>query len=230
MLKNETGWRTRWQAWNHDWNEVFRITLYSNPVLNEMWFLTFDPLIRICVFIAKLSERQDCWRILEDFHSQEYIQFFDVHCGLFMRLHFSIGCYDCRRTSRRPQRIHFSRIQVLFADHMHRRAEFDNKFAFLRFKSWCRQAPIFRRWEECCFVFLIWFQGIFGQLPRCFAGTVLLPLCLFLKFWSIGVTLMRFTWANHSERRILVSNVCVTCNSFREFYTSDRFPYVWALP
>ena len=33
----------------------------------------------------------------------------------------------------------------------------------------------------------------------------------------------RFTWANISERRILVSNVCVTCNSFCEFYTSDRF-------
>ena len=41
------------------------------------------------------------WRILEDFHSQEYIQFFDIHCGLFMRLHFSTGCYDCRWTSRR---------------------------------------------------------------------------------------------------------------------------------
>ena len=35
-----------------------------------------------------------------------------------------------------------------------------------------------------------------------------------------------FTWAKHSERRIWVSNVCVTCNGFREFHTSDRFPYV----
>ena len=31
--------------------------LYPNPVFNEMWFLTVDPLIRISVFIAKLSER-----------------------------------------------------------------------------------------------------------------------------------------------------------------------------
>ena len=30
---------------------------YSNPVLNEMWFLTIDPFIRISVFIAELSER-----------------------------------------------------------------------------------------------------------------------------------------------------------------------------
>ena len=37
-----------------------------------------------------------------------------------------------------------------------------------------------------------------GQPPRCFTGTSLLPFRLFLrpilKFWSIGVTLMRFTW------------------------------------
>ena len=126
------GWRTRWQAWNHDRNEVLRITLNSNPVFNEMWFLTVDPLIRISVFIAKLSERYNCWRILEDFHSQEYIQFFDVHCGLFMRLHFSIGCYDYRRTTRLRQGIHFSGIiQVLSADHMHRRAGVNNKFSFL---------------------------------------------------------------------------------------------------
>ena len=32
---------------NHDRNEVLRVTLYPNPVLNEMWFLTIDPFIRI---------------------------------------------------------------------------------------------------------------------------------------------------------------------------------------
>ena len=30
MIK--TGWRTRWLAWNHDRNEVFRITLYAKTV------------------------------------------------------------------------------------------------------------------------------------------------------------------------------------------------------
>ena len=39
------------------------------------------------------------------------------------------GLHDFR------QRVHFSIIQVLFADHMHRRAGVDNKFSFLRFKS-----------------------------------------------------------------------------------------------
>ena len=40
---------------------------------------------------------------------------------------------------------------------------------------------------------------------------------------------MRITWANYSKRWFLVSNVSVTCNNFREFNTSDWFPYVWAL-
>ena len=62
-----------------------------------------------------------------------------------MRLHFSIGCYDHRRTTRFRQSIHFSRIEILFADHVHRRSGVDNKFSFLRFKMWCRQAPISRK-------------------------------------------------------------------------------------
>ena len=55
---------------------MLRIADYPNPVFNEMWFLTIDPFVGISVFIAKLSERQYCWRVIEDFHSQEYIQFF----------------------------------------------------------------------------------------------------------------------------------------------------------
>ena len=66
-------WRSRgriWQAWNHNSNEIFRVAGYPNPVFNEMWFLTIDPFVRIPVFIAKLSDRQYCWRVFEDFHSQ----------------------------------------------------------------------------------------------------------------------------------------------------------------
>ena len=149
-----SGGRTR-QAWNHDRNEVFRIADYPNPVLNEMWFLTIDPFVGIPVFIAKLSTRQCCWRVFEDFHSQKYIQFFDIHNCLFMRLHFSIGGYDYRRTARFRQSIHCSITQVLFADHMHWRTGVHNKFSFLKFKIWCKQAPIFRRCEECCSFMLL---------------------------------------------------------------------------
>ena len=70
---------------------------------------------------------------LDDFHCQECIQLFDVNCGLFMRLHLTIGCYDCRWTTRLRQSIHFSRTQVLFGDHVHRRSGVYNKFSFLWF-------------------------------------------------------------------------------------------------
>ena len=86
----------------------------DNSCLPEMWFLTIDPFVGIPVFIAKLSERQYCWRGFEHFHNQEYIQFFDIHRCLFMRLHFSIGGYDYRKTARFRQSIHFSITQVLF--------------------------------------------------------------------------------------------------------------------
>ena len=49
--------RTRWQAWNHDRNEVLRIAFCANPVFTEMWFLTVDPFVWVSVFIAKLSKR-----------------------------------------------------------------------------------------------------------------------------------------------------------------------------
>ena len=49
------------------------------------------------------------------------------------------------------------------------------------------------------------------------------------NFGALGAALMRFTWANISERWILVSNVSVT-NSLREIHTLDWFPHVCALP
>ena len=52
-LEEELDGQTR----NHDRNEVLRVALYPNTVLNEMWFLTVDPFVGIPVFIAKLSER-----------------------------------------------------------------------------------------------------------------------------------------------------------------------------
>ena len=126
--------RTNLTTWNHNRNEVLRVAGYPNPVLNEIWFLTIGPFIRISVFIAKLSERQYCWRVVEDFHSQEYIHFFDIHNCLFMRLHFSIGGYDYRRTARFRQSVHFSGLlKNLSADHVHRRSGVYNEFSFLRF-------------------------------------------------------------------------------------------------
>ena len=68
--------------------------------------------------------------------------------------------------------------------------------------------------KNVVFLFLLQFQETSCHFPCCFTGISLLPFCLFLrpilKFWSIGVTLMRITWANHSKRWILVSNVSMT--------------------
>ena len=56
------------------------------------------------------------------------------------------------------------------------------------------------------------FNKHLASFHRCFAGTLLLPLCLLLrlvlKFWSVGATLMRFTWTNVTERGI-VSRILV---------------------
>ena len=72
---------------------------------------------------------------------------------------------DYRKTARLRQSIHFSRIQVLFADHVHRRSGVDNKVSFLKFKIWWRrQAPILRRWEECCFIFSFDFRILLASL------------------------------------------------------------------
>ena len=94
-----------------------------------------------------------------------------------MHLHFSIGGYDYRRTTRLRQGIHFSRIQVFFADHVHRRSGVDNKFSFFRFKSWWRRhAPIFRRWEECCFIFLLNCLGYFWSASTLLHGHIALAI------------------------------------------------------
>ena len=193
-----------------------------------MW--CFDPFLRKSVFIAKLSERQYCWRVLEDFHCQEHIQFFEVHCGLFVRLHFSIGCYDCLglhdfvKVSISAEIKSFLLIICIDAPE----STTNSRSSRSRFDGASRH--LFSEGEKKVALWCSFFLNTLGQLPRCFAGTLLLPLCLLLRpiltFWSVGATLMRFTWANHSERRILVSNFGVTCNGFREFYTLDWFLHV----
>ena len=84
-----------------------------------MWLLTIDPFVGIPVFIAKLSERQYCWRVFGDLHCQEYIQLFDIHNCLFMRLYFSIGGDDCRGTARFRRGVLFCVTRALFADRVH---------------------------------------------------------------------------------------------------------------
>ena len=140
-----------------------------------------------------------------------------------MRLHFSIGCYNRRWISRCRHGFQFSGIQILFADHVHRRSGVYNKVSFLWYKGWWAGTN-FPRVRRLLFYFSPIILNIFGQLPRCFTGTPLLPFRLFLR------PILKFCWANHSKRWILVSNVSMTYHGFSESNTSDWHQYVWALP
>ena len=136
-----------------------------------------------------------------------------------MRLHFTTGCYDRGRTSRRRQSFQFIRIQVFLlimcidapvstTNSLSSGSRVDGAGRHL-FSESEKNAVLF---------FFFHFCDNLGQLPRCFAGTSLLPFRLslrpVLKFGSIEVTLMTFTWANHSKRWILVSNVSMTYHGF----------------
>ena len=53
--------------------------------------------------------------------------------NLSNRLHFSIGCYDCRRTPGSRHSLQLGRFQVLSADHVHRRPGVYHKLSVLQF-------------------------------------------------------------------------------------------------
>ena len=169
-----------------------------------MWFLTIDPFVRIPVFIAKLSERQYCWRVFEVFHSQEYIHFFDVHRCLFMRLHFSIGGYDYRRTTRFRQGIHFSITQVLCASTLRNRQQ----IPVPQVSTLMQAGTYFPETRRMLLFHAPLISTHFWPASTLLRGhlaiaTLSLFLRPILKFWSVGATLMKFTWTNVTERGIL---------------------------
>ena len=193
-----------------------------------MWFLTIDPFVRIPVFIAKLSERQYCWRVFEDFHSQEYFLFFDIHNCLFMRLHFSIGGYDYRRTTRFRQGIHFSTallksfLLIMCIDAPE--STTNSLSSGLRVDG---SRHLFSENEKnvalsCSFNF--------NTLLASFQAASRAPCSCHSVSSCDRSSNFGATWANVSERKILVSNFSVTRNSLCEFHTLDWFRHVCALP
>ena len=85
-----------------------------------------------------------------------------------MRLHFSIGGYDYRRTTRLLQSIHVSKIQAS-------ESTTNSLSSGLRFDGAGRH--LFSEGEKNAALFFSFiFNTLFGQLPRCIAGTLLLPL------------------------------------------------------
>ena len=125
----------------------------------------------------------------------------------YMRLHFSIGCYDCRRTSRRRQSIQFRRnsnpfLLIMCIDAPE--STTNSLSSSLRVDGAGRH--LFSEGEKNAALFHApWVLDtlLASLLAAPLAGTLLLPFRLFLrpilKFWSIGVTLMRMTWANHVQ-------------------------------
>ena len=183
-----------------------------------MWFLTIGPFIRISVFIAKLSKRQYCWRVFEDFHSQEEIQFFDIHCC------FTIGGYDYRRTARFRQGIHFS-IDAPESTTNSRSSSFRVDAGRHLFSEGEKNVAL-----SCSFKS----NTPFGQLPRCFAGHLALATLSppetdpqILESWGCPDEVHL---GKSIRAKDLVSNFSVTCNSLREFHTLDWFLHVCALP
>ena len=123
-----------------------------------------------------------------------------------MRLHFTVGCCDWRRTPGNPASLQLRRIEVLSACFVHRRHGVHHKLSLLRFNfGWWREAPLFRRREECSFVFLLWLQDFLCQPPRYFVTPVFMPLRLFLRpilmFRSVGARWWQSPWQFFSSDR-----------------------------
>ena len=148
-----------------------------------------------------------------------------------MRLHFSIGCYDYRRTTR------LRKVSIS--------AEFKSFLLIM-----CIDAPesttnslssglrvdagrhLFSEGEKnvalsCSFNFNT-FLASFHAASRapCSCHSVSSR----DRSSNFGVLGLRWWGSPHTKRWIVVSNVSLTYDGFSEFHTSDWFPYVWALP
>ena len=108
-----------------------------------------------------------------------------------MRLHFSIGCYDYPRTTRFRQGIHFSIIQVFLLIICIDAPESttNSRSSGLRvdagrhlFSEGEKNVALSRSYKFC---------HTFGQLPRCFAGTLLLPFRLLDRSSNFGALGLR---------------------------------------
>ena len=128
-----------------------------------------------------------------------------------MPLHFSIGGYDYRRTPRLRQSIHFSITQALFCWSCALTLRSRQQILFPHVSNLMQAATYFPKVRRMLpFGAPLIFNTLLASCHAASRAPCSLPLCLILrpifKFWSVGATLMRFTWANITERRILVSN------------------------
>ena len=216
--------RTRWQTRNHDRNEVLCVALYPNTVFNEMCFFdrwSIHKSIRVhrkafrAIKTAGVSSRTFIVKNISNSLT---------HCGLFVRLHFSIGCYDCRGL--------LDVVKVSIS------ADFKSFFLIMRVDATVSTTNSlssslkfdgegrhqFSESEKNAALFFFNFRMF---LARLHAASRAHRSCHSESSWdrssnfgAIGITLMRITWANHLKRWILVSNVTMTYDGFCELMFS----------
>ena len=154
---------------NHDWYEVFSITLYLNTifwwdVVFDRWSTRMSVRVHRKAFLATILLAYPRGLLL----SRKNPIFWhtvasSLVCTLPLAVKTVVGLLDVVTVSNSAE------FKSFFADHVHRRSGVYNKFSFLWFNSWCRKAPIFRRWEEYCLkpFFLDLLARLFINLAVC---------------------------------------------------------------
>ena len=175
---------------------VFQNYPSPRPLL-RCGFLTIGPFVGIPVFHRKAFPSDNTAGVLSrTFIVKKISNSLDIHNCLFMRLHLSIGGYGLSQGLYDFVKVSISALLKSFLLIMCIDAQESTKNSRSSGFNVDAGRHLFSEGEKnlalsCSFNL----NTFFGQLPRCFAGTLLLPLCLLrpiLKFWSVGATLMRF--------------------------------------
>ena len=148
-----------------------------------------------------------------------------------MRLHFSIGGYDYRRTALHDfVKVSISAslksfLLITCIDALE--STTNSRSSGLRFDGAGKHQ--FSESEKNAVKFSPLIFGCFWP-PRCFTGTSLLPLRLFLrpihKFWSVLAALMRFTWQIIPSDGFWSRTLAGCTTAFVNFHTLDWFLHV----
>ena len=118
-----------------------------------------------------------------------------------MRLHFSIGGYDCRRTPEsRQSPILWNLDPLLLIMCIDAPESTTNSLSSALILDGEGRHHFSVGEKTVVFFFSKKFEDFLCQIPRCLASPMLLSLCLFLrpilKFWSVRGSLVKFAWAN----------------------------------
>ena len=183
------------------------------------------------MFIAKLSQRWNCWRILEEFHGQEFSNSLTYTiassfvCTSPLAVTTVIGLLDVVKVSISEEFKSFLLIMCIDAPDSTTNSLSSGLIVDGEGRH---QFSISEKNVVLCFSLNFRRHlAIFHAASRAHRSCLFcLFLRLILKFWSIGVTLLRINWATHSKRWIFVSKISMTYDGFIELNTLDWLPYV----